>query len=190
MSTRALIGLFLAATAGIVIFLFVHLSSGPSGKLQVGARTAAAACTKGATGSECLPDVTYLDVDGRVYPRDQLNGKVVIVNFWATWCDPCRREIPAFSKVAEKYKDKVVMLGVMSAQRAPDPPTLLNFMSDNEMTYPVLRSTPQIEAAFEYPDVIPTTFIFDGRGVRREHRRGPMSEAQLSSVIDQLLGEL
>ena len=183
MSTRALIGLFLAATAGVVIFLFVSMSRGPDGRIEVGPRTASA-CSKG-NGKDCLPPLTYVDTTGRAYGAEELAGKVVVVNFWATWCKPCEHEIPAFSKVAEHYKGKVVILGVMTDNADPD--KLLNFMSDHELTYPVVRVDKDIYLAYQYPDKLPTTFVFDGTGTRRTMHIGPMSEEQLSGVIDQIL---
>src|ERR1051325_2150882 len=101
MSTKALVGILLAGTAGIVIFLFVHLSS--SGRVSVGTPKAAA-CTKG--HGECLPEVKYVDTQGTAYTSESLAGKVVVVNCWATWCHPCHKEIPEFSKAYDKYKSK------------------------------------------------------------------------------------
>jgi thiol-disulfide isomerase/thioredoxin len=184
MSTRAMIGMFLALTAGIVIFLFVGMGSDENGapRIDVGTRSAAAQCAK---GEACLPDVKWVDTNGVVYTKEQLAGKVVVVNFWATWCHPCEGEIPEFVKVAERYKDQVVILGVMIDN--PDAQTLLNFMSDHEMTYPVIRKTSDIMLAFAYPDKYPTTYIFDGNGTQRTWKIGPMSEAELSGVIEKIL---
>src|SRR6476619_1385840 len=112
MSTKALIGILLAGTAGVVIFLFVQM--GQDGNVTV-ASAKATACTKGA--GDCLPDVKYVDTTGKTYTPESLAGKVVVVNFWATWCHPCQKEIPALSHAYDKYKDKgVVFLGIMSDQ--------------------------------------------------------------------------
>jgi len=196
MSTRTLIGLFVAMTAGVVIFLFVSMSTDPDGKssVQVGTRTAAAAC-KG-TGDDCLPRVTFVDTNGTAYPPDALAGKVVVVNFWATWCKPCQKEIPDFSRVAERYKGKAVILGVLASDN-PTPDELLNYMSDYNMSYPVIRGTKDILLPFHYPNQLPTTFVFDaagnavlfddGRGGKRRDHLGAMSEAKLSAVIDTAL---
>ena len=100
------------------------------GKNAVVGTAAAATCTP-AAGKDCLPKLTYVDIDGRAYTPEAMAGKIVVINFWATWCGPCKKEIPAFSKVAEKYKDKVVMLGLLASDN-PDAGTLLNFMSDFE----------------------------------------------------------
>src|SRR5690349_9277479 len=135
MSTKALIGILLAGTVGIVIFLFVHMSSDPSKGIELGSRKAVA-CNK--AQESCLPDVKYVDTAGRAYNAESLAGKVVVVNFWATWCHPCQKEIPDLSKAYDKYKGQgVVVLGVMTDQ--PSNSDLLNFQSDYEMTYPIVR---------------------------------------------------
>src|SRR6185295_7105216 len=99
MSTKALVGILLAGTAGIVIFLFVHLSGSGSG-VSIGTAHAQA-CNK--AQGQCLPDVKYVDTGGNAYTPESLAGKVVVVNFWATWCHPCQKEIPDLSKAYEKY---------------------------------------------------------------------------------------
>src|ERR1041385_5656666 len=133
MSTKALIGILLAGTVGILIFLFVHLS-GESSKVAIGSKEAEA-CSKG--GEDCLPDVGYVDTQGVAHTHESLHGKVVIVNFWATWCGPCKKEIPELSKLNKKYKDKgVIMLGVLTSDN-PSDSELLNFQSDHEMEFPV-----------------------------------------------------
>src|SRR5262249_13134660 len=134
MSTKTLIGILLAGTTGILIFLFVHLS-GSSNKIELGAKHAGACNAK---TEDCLPEVRYVDTTGKAFTPESLAGKVVVVNFWATWCHPCQKEIPDLSKLYEKYKDKgVIVLGVMSDNPADN--DLLNFQSDYEMTYPVIR---------------------------------------------------
>jgi len=185
MSTRALIGLFLALTAGTVIFLFVQMS-GPSQR-GLGPKSASAC-----TGSDhCLPEIAWVDTDGNSYGKAQLEGKVVIVNFWATWCHPCEKEIPDLSNVATKYKDKVLILGVMADAdvKAPDSNTLLNFMSDHNMSYPVIRKTDEIMRAFGSPEQYPTTYVYDRSGKERTRRLGAMTEAELSAIVERILHE-
>jgi thiol-disulfide isomerase/thioredoxin len=187
MSTRALIGLFLALTAGTVIFLFVQMGGNDEGgapiDIDVGPKTAEASCPK---GEACLPNVAWVDTNGTDH-RDRLAGKVVVVNFWATWCHPCEREIPDFAKVATRYGKQMVILGVLVDK--PDPDKLLNFMSDHDMTYPVIPATPDIQLAFQYPNKYPTTYVFDGTGKQRTWKIGPMTEAELSGVVEQILRE-
>jgi thiol-disulfide isomerase/thioredoxin len=183
MSTKALVGILLAGTAGIVIFLFVHLSS--SGSVSVGTPKAAA-CTKGQ--GECLPEVKYVDTQGTAYTAESLAGKVVVVNFWATWCHPCQKEIPEFSKAYDKYKSKgVVFLGVMTD--SPSNSELLNFQSDFEMTYPIVRANSDILVSYNYPQALPTTFVFNRAGKQVYSHVGPLDESSLGRLLDQYVAE-
>jgi len=181
-STKALIGVLLAGTAGMVIFLFVHLSK--EGGIRPGPTPAHAECTKGQR--DCLPDVSYVDTAGVAYPHDALAGKVVLVNFWATWCHPCQKEIPDLSRAYDKYKSKgVVILGVMTD--SPDSQQLLNFQSDYEMTYPVVRANSDLMVSYNYPDALPTTFVFDRSGKQVYSHVGPLRESELDSLLGQLV---
>lgn len=184
MSTRPWIGLFLAL---IVLLLSIGVSHDEHGgsTIDVGTAPAAAACS---SGNRCLPDVTWLDTAGIKHTRAELAGKIVVVNFWATWCHPCEREIPDLARVATRYGKQVVILGVLMDDPRPDETTLLNFMSDHDMTYPVIPVTPELQLAFRYPANYPTTYVFDGHGNQRAWKIRPMSEAELAGVIDGVLG--
>ena len=183
-STKALVGVLLAGTAGMIIFLFVHLSK--DGGIRPGLQAAHAGCTKGQ--ADCLPDVNYTDTDGVAYTHESLAGKVVLVNFWATWCHPCQKEIPDLSRVYDKYKAKgVVFLGVMTD--TPDNQTLLNFKSDFEMSYPIVRSNSDLMVSFNYPDALPTTFVYDRGGKQIYSHVGPLRERDLDSLLGQLVAQ-
>jgi thiol-disulfide isomerase/thioredoxin len=185
-STKALIGMLLAGTVGLIIFLFVHMSKDGGIRIRPGASTAHAECTKGQR--DCLPDVSYTDTSGVAYARDALAGKVVLVNFWATWCHPCQAEIPALSKVYDKYKSKgVVFLGVLTD--TPDSNQLLNFQSDHNMTYPIVRATRQLMASYEEPSSLPTTFVYGRGGKQVFSRIGALRERELDSLVAQLVAQ-
>jgi len=179
--TKALLGLLLAGTAGMIIFLFVHLSK--DGKIRTGPTQAHAECTKGQR--DCLPDVNYIDTTGVAYSHESLAGKVVLVNFWATWCHPCQQEIPDLSKAYDKYKSKgVVFLGVMTD--TPDSQQLLNFQSDYEMTYPVVRANSDLMVSYDYPQSLPTTMVFDRSGKQVFKHVGALRERELDALLAQL----
>ncbi len=148
-------------------------------------RSSEASCS---TAHQCLPAVSYEDLTKVKYPPAALKGKVVVVNFWATWCGPCKKEIPAFNRVYNRYKDEgVVMLGVLHDNTVDDN-GLLNFMSDNEFTYPVVKADADILSAYHYPGALPTTFIYDRHGHIVDEHKGPLSEQELAATLERILG--
>lgn len=187
MKTRTLVAMFVAATVGLVVLAFVTLSSDPKQPaISIGPKLAAAACTEGQ--DDCLPKLTYVDTQGNSYSPESLKGKVVVVNFWATWCRPCQVEIPAFSKTYDRYKDQgVVFLGILKDNT--DDQSLLNFSNTYELTYPVVRATPEIDEAYAYPNALPTTMIFDHTGKRQFERAGALHESTLTNQLDTLLAQ-
>jgi len=102
------------------------------------------------------------DLAGNDVSLSSLRGKVVLVNFWATWCPPCREEIPDLIELQEKYRDRVQIVGV--SQDAAPPRTVLEFVVQHRMNYPTVMSTPEIEKLFPGVYALPTTFIIDPEG--------------------------
>jgi thiol-disulfide isomerase/thioredoxin len=112
-------------------------------------------------------------------------GKVVLVNFWATWCGPCKEEIPDFVKIYDQYKDKgFVILGV-SVDDSPE--QLQAFMKEYGMNYPVLQMTPEFEDAFGPFYGYPTSFIVARDGTICLKHLGPLTHAQAEQEIKSLL---
>jgi thiol-disulfide isomerase/thioredoxin len=182
--TQALIGLLLAGIVGLIIFLFVHVSK--DGAIRPGLPAASAECSRGQP--DCLPEVSYVDTAGVAYKREALAGKVVLVNFWATWCHPCQQEIPDLSRAYEKYKSRgVVFFGVMTD--SIDNQQLLNFQSDYEMTYPVVRANSDLLVSYRYPQSLPTTFVYDKHGKQVFSHIGALRERDLDSLLDQLVAQ-
>ena len=177
-STKALVGLLIAGLTGMTIFLFVSLSGGGTASAktcQVGQR-------------DCLPDVNYMDTSGTAYTPQSLAGKIVVVNFWATWCGPCLKEIPDLSRVYEKYKRRgLVVLGIMRDD--PDNQALLNFQSDHMMEFPVIRYNSDILFSYGDPKELPTTFIYDRRGKLAHRSIGAMHADQLEKLLEPLLAQ-
>jgi thiol-disulfide isomerase/thioredoxin len=125
-------------------------------------------------------DVTMTDVDGRTISTAALKGKVLIVNFWATWCPPCRAEIPDLIELQNKYKDQLQIIGISDDD---DPPAVVKKWADaHKMNYPIVMSTPELRKAFVGVQALPTSFI-----VNRESRvvirhvgmlQAPVTEAE------------
>ena len=112
-------------------------------------------------------------------------GMVVLVNFWATWCGPCKEEIPDFVKIYDQYKDKgFVILGV-SVDDSPE--QLQAFMKEYGMNYPVLQMTPEFEDAFGPFYGYPTSFVVARDGTICLKHLGPLTHAQAEQEIKSLL---
>jgi len=109
-----------------------------------------------------VPDLTMETIDGAsISMADQL-GKVVLVNFWATWCGPCREEIPYLVQLAARYPDHLTVIGVSEDAGGAD--LVAEFAAQYGVNYPVVMSTPEIKRAFPGVVALPTSFVVDPEG--------------------------
>jgi thiol-disulfide isomerase/thioredoxin len=114
-----------------------------------------------------VSDLAMHDLDGRGLSSADFRGKVTIVNFWATWCPPCRAEIPDLIALQTKYGDHLRIIGISQDEGPLDP--VKRFVAAQRMNYPVVMMTPEIDKAFPGVTALPTSFIIDrdGRIVQR-----------------------
>ena len=105
------------------------------------------------------PAFTVKDLDGREIAPASLRGKVVIVNFWATWCGPCRAEIPDLVALQDKYKDTLQVIGISEDEAGVD--VVRRFAAEHKINYPVAMMTPEIEKMYPGITALPTSFILD-----------------------------
>ena len=105
------------------------------------------------------PLFTATDLDGRPINMASLRGKVVIVNFWATWCGPCRAEIPDLVALQEKYKDTLQVIGISEDEAGVD--VVKRFAAEHRVNYPVVMMTPEIEKLFPGIGALPTSLMVD-----------------------------
>jgi thiol-disulfide isomerase/thioredoxin len=99
------------------------------------------------------------DLDGREVSTASLRGKVVLINFWATWCPPCRAEIPDLVALQEKYKDRLQIIGISEDEVAPA--VVKRFAVEHKMNYPIVMTSPELERMFPGVSALPTSFIVD-----------------------------
>jgi thiol-disulfide isomerase/thioredoxin len=105
------------------------------------------------------PAFTVKDLDGREIATASLRGKVVIVNFWATWCGPCRAEIPDLVALQQKYKDTLQVIGISEDEAGVE--VVRQFAAEHRINYPVAMMTPEIERLYPGISALPTSFILD-----------------------------
>jgi thiol-disulfide isomerase/thioredoxin len=133
-----------------------------------------------------LPPLTAVDLDGRPVSTAALRGKVVIVNFWATWCPPCRQEIPDLIALQEKYKDHLQIVGV--SQDSGSVEEVRRFVAEHRMNYPNIMSTPEIEALFPGIYALPTSFVLDREGRIAQKHVGLLNAAVTETETRSLAG--
>lgn len=129
---------------------------------------------------------TAPDLDGRPVSLAALRGKVVIVNFWATWCPPCRQEIPDLVALQAKYKDTLQIVGI--AQDSGSLEEVRQFAVAHHMNYPTVMSTPEIEKIFPGISALPTSFLIDRDGRLAQKHVGQLSASLTESEIRVLAG--
>ena len=106
-------------------------------------------------------DFTLTDLQGKPWTLKALRGKVVLVNFWATWCPPCRKEIPDLEALYNRFKDKGLVILAISDE---DADKVKPFVAKNAMTYPVLLDTGRKVNQLFGVESIPRTVIYDRKG--------------------------
>ena len=127
-----------------------------------------------------------VDMSGNIYTQNETKGKYLIVNFWATWCGPCKAEIPGFIDLQNKYKDDLVILGI-SVDRRQTRDRVAPFAKDYNINYPVLFTDGKIEKDYGGINGIPTTFILDRELNIAQEIVGYRSDAVFEQAIKSLL---
>jgi peroxiredoxin len=126
------------------------------------------------------------DVDGRTVTSEQFKGKVVILDFWATWCPPCRSEIPGYVALQKKYAaDGLVVVGISMDTDGTAP--VKRFIKDIGINYTVVMGDDAVADAFGPIDGYPTTFIIDRDGLIRSKKLGRKPAAAFEKDVLQVL---
>ncbi len=125
-------------------------------------------------------DFTLKSLTGEKVTLSDLRGKVVLIDFWATWCGPCRRELPTIEKLHREYEDKgLVVLGINDEESG----TAKKFLAKNEYRLPVLMDSKKEVARAYGTRAIPTVIVVDKDGVVRAHFVGGRSEDELRAAL-------
>lgn len=134
------------------------------------------------------PDFSLLDLKDKTVSLSDFSGKVVFINFFATYCPPCRMEIPDFVKLQERYRDKgFVVLGISVDQDWER--VLPFFVKAIGINFPVLRATPKVLK--DYGDIfaLPTSFLIGRDGRIIKEFKGMVTESELEPLVTKALSE-
>ena len=165
-----------------VLFLCVVGLAFGAGLLSLGCNTSPAAQV-----GQAAPDFSLRTLSGEQVQLSQLRGKVVLVNFWASWCVPCREEAPNLEQAWRRYKDQgFVLLGV-DIQESPS--AAQGFVNEFNLSFPVPMDTDgKVSEKYLIDRLgIPTSYFIDKEGIVRHLKVGPMTMEFISSRLDALL---
>ncbi len=125
-------------------------------------------------------------LDGTVVGSEALKGKVVVVDFWATWCGPCVHEIPGYVAMQKKYAERGLVIVGLSIDRKGEA-VVAPFAKRTRINYPLAIATPEVIAAFGELEAIPTTYLIDREGRIRHKKTGSMEAEDYEKLISSLL---
>jgi len=138
-----------------------------------------------ASNPEPAPELVVHELSGKITTMNDLKGKVVLVNFWATWCPPCRVEIPELIKLQEQHRERLQVIGISEDE---DPEQVREFVKTTGINYPVVMATPELIAAYGGVAALPTTFVVDTEGRVVQRHLGLLSAEIYDREIRALTG--
>jgi len=132
------------------------------------------------------PDFTLPSLDGRKVKLSDYRGKAVLLNFWATWCPPCKVEMPWFADLQKQYgQDGLVVLGV--AMDDSEPATIAKFATEMGVNYPVLLGTDKVSDDYGDVQYLPTTFYIGRDGTIVDKMTGLLDRKDIENAVRKTL---
>ncbi len=134
---------------------------------------------------EQAPNFSLKQLDGTAVKLSDLQGKGVVLNFWGSWCKPCKAEMPALDKKYQELKDKgLVVVGVNISEA---PVSVQQFVDQLGVTFPILLDRQSDITRLYNIGPIPTTYFLDSKGIVKDIVIGQMSEATISAKVNKIL---
>jgi thiol-disulfide isomerase/thioredoxin len=135
---------------------------------------------------DVAPEFTVDTLDGKPLTLASARGKVVLLNFWATWCGPCRAEIPDLIALQQKYKDQLQIIGLTVDE--DDVPFVKQVVAKTRINYPVAMTSPEVRIQYGGIAALPTSFLLDAQGRVVQKHEGLRDPALYETEIRALLG--
>lgn len=138
--------------------------------------------------NEPAPHFKLAALDGDSVSLRDLRGQVVLVNFWASWCPPCRVEMPGFERIyRDRAQDGFTIVGIVTDVHARD--RIRAFLTEHEITYPTLLASPGVVRDYGGINALPESFLLDRDGRIRHHVIGFFAEPALRAAVNRMLEE-
>jgi peroxiredoxin len=128
------------------------------------------------------PDFDLSDLQGNQVKLSDLRGKAVVLNFWATWCPPCKQEIPWFVELQKRYGSQGLQIVGISMDDG-DPREVIKFAAENSINYPILFGVEKVANQYGGIDYLPTTFYIDRNGVLIDRTFGEPERHELEQRV-------
>jgi thiol-disulfide isomerase/thioredoxin len=135
---------------------------------------------------DAAPEFKLDALDGKPLSLAAARGKVVLLNFWATWCGPCRAEIPDLIALQQKYKDQLQIIGLTVDD--DDAATIKQVVAEEHINYPVAMASPEVRLQYGGIAALPTSFMVDAQGRVVQKHEGLRDPALYETEIRALLG--
>lgn len=140
------------------------------------------------SGPSTTPPYAFVSLEGEPLSAESLRGKVVLVNFWATWCTPCRVEMPALQRMHDRHAPEGFVVVGLAVDRASTQ-AVRDFVRERGVTYPIAHVGSEAEAMFGGVRGYPTSFLLDRSGRIRHTVIGPVAPLSLEPAVRRLLDE-
>ena len=168
--------------AGLAVFIYFGLDLRNSDKGEIDAVTGANLPESASVGSKA-PDFELVNLKEQPVKLGELRGKIVVLNFWATWCEPCKIEMPFFEELHQSGQANLEILGINFDEPAPQ---VEQFVEEYDLHFPILLDPGgEVQRIYRVRGY-PTTLIVDAEGVIRYHHIGLITEDQLSHYLAEM----
>jgi thiol-disulfide isomerase/thioredoxin len=172
----------------IILYILILIAGAAWIALSANSTNAAIGKISAPQAGFAAPDFTLKTPDGEDYTLSKLKGNAVLINLWATWCPPCRAEMPTIEKMYQEYKGQGFIVLAVDMTYQDEPANVAPFVQKYNLTFPILlEETGNVASLYQLRSLPSSYFINHSGTIQEVVIGGPMSEALLRTRIEQIL---